>query len=346
MTPRLETVEEIFHAALDCEPGQLGAFLDKTCAGDQVLRAKVEALLASHQEAESFIETPVAAFDTSIIENGQADLLIGQMIGHYQISKLIGAGGMGVVYLAERADQQYEKQVAIKLIKRGMDTDSVLRHFRNERQILANFDHPNIARVLDGGATENGLPYFVMEYVEGLPIDAFCHTHALSIIERLKLFREVCAAVTYAHAHAVIHRDIKPSNILITGDGAPKLLDFGVAKILQPGGEGEPFATMTGLRLMTPEYASPEQMRGQTLTTATDVYSLGVVFYHLLTGEKPYHLKTGTPEEISRAIIEQEPPRPSTAVWIEIRDSRRDSSNYDSRFTIHEPCAVISTTSC
>jgi eukaryotic-like serine/threonine-protein kinase len=315
MTPaHLQTIEEVFHAALDCEPDQLDAFLDKTCAGDGVLRGKVEALLASHQQAGSFIETPVAALDTSIIENGETDLLIGQTMGHYQISKPIGAGGMGAVYLARRADQQYEKQVAIKLIKRGMDTDSVLRHFRNERQILASFDHPNIARLLDGGATDSGLPYFVMEYVEGLPIDAYCDRQALPIIERLKLFRQVCAAVTYAHRYTVIHRDIKPSNILVTSDGTPKLLDFGIAKILQPGGEAEPFATMTELRLMTPEYASPEQVRAQPLTTATDVYSLGVVLYRLLTGQKPYRLKTGTPEEISRAIIEQEPPRPSTAL--------------------------------
>ena len=174
MTPRLETVEEIFHAALVCEPGQLKAFLDERCGGDKVLRRKVEALLASHQQAGSFIETPIACLDKSIIEDEQPDLLIGHKVGHYKILKPIGAGGMGAVYLAERADQQYEKQVAVKLIKRGMDTDSVLRHFRNERQILASFDHPNIARLLDGGATESGLPYFVMEYVEGVPIDRYC----------------------------------------------------------------------------------------------------------------------------------------------------------------------------
>src|SRR5437762_13550043 len=221
---------------------------------------------------------------------------------------------MGTVYLAERANQQAEKQGAIKLINPGMDTDAVLRHFRNERQILASFDHPNIARLFDGGTTADGLPYFVMEYVEGLRIAQYCDRHHLSINERLQLFRQVCAAVSYAHRHTVIHRDIKPSNILVTSDGTPKLLDFGIAKILQPGGEAEPFATMTGLRLMTPEYASPEQVREQPLAIATDVYSLGVVLYQLLTGQKPYHLKTGTPEQISRAIIEQEPPRPSTAL--------------------------------
>ena len=291
MTPaRLQTIKEIFHAALDSEPGQLGVFLDKSCGGDEVLRHEVEALLASHQQAGGFIENPVAALTASIVENEQTDFLIGQKIGHYKISKWIGAGGMGAVYLAERADQQYEKRVAIKLIKRGMDSDSVLRHFRNERQILASFDHPNIARLFDGGVTESGLPYFVMEYVDGLPIDRYCDRHALSVIERLKLFRKVCSAVSYAHHHAVIHRDIKPSNILVTSDGTPKLLDFGIAKILQPEGEAEALATITGLHLMTPN-SSPEQVRGQTVTTATDVYSIGVVLYQLLAGQKPCPLE-------------------------------------------------------
>jgi len=313
MTPaRLQTIKEIFHAALDSEPGQLGVFLDKSCGGDEVLRHEVEALLASHQQAGGFIENPVVALTASIVEYEQTDFLIGQKIGHYKISKWIGAGGMGAVYLAERADQQYEKRVAIKLIKRGMDSDSVLRHFRNERQILASFDHPNIARLFDGGVTESGLPYFVMEYVDGLPIDRYCDRHALSVIDRLKLFRKVCSAVSYAHHHAVIHRDIKPSNILVTSDGTPKLLDFGIAKILQPEGEAEALPTITGLHLMTPEYASPEQVRGQTVTTATDVYSMGVVLYQLLAGQKPYRLKTRTPEEISRAILEQELQRPSS----------------------------------
>jgi serine/threonine protein kinase len=334
MTPRLETVEEIFHAALNCEPDQLNAFLDTRCTGDKTLRGKVQELLAAHQQAGSFIETPVADLArSSIADDHESELLINQTIGHYKISKLIGAGGMGAVYLAERADQQYKKQVAIKVIKRGMDTDSVLRHFRNERQILASFDHPNIGRLLDGGATESGLPYFVMEYVEGLPINTYCDAHALSITDRLKLFREVCAAVTYAHRHAVIHRDIKPSNILVTSDGMPKLLDFGIAKILQPSSGAEPLATMTGLRLMTPDYASPEQLRGEPVTTAAEVYSLGVVLYQMLTGQKPYRLKTQTPEEISRAIIEQEPPRPSVAVQ-KSRFERRDSA--DSQFTIYD----------
>ena len=328
MMPELETVEEIFHAALAGDPEQLSAFLDERCAGDEALRGKVEQLLAAHGQADGFIETRIATFASSILTDADdTDLLIGQRIGHYKVLQRISAGGMGTVYLAERADEQYEKQVAIKLIKRGMDTDSVLRHFRNERQILAGFDHPNIARLLDGGATESGLPYFVMEYVEGMPIDRYCEDHRLSIAERLKLFREACAAVTYAHRHTVIHRDIKPSNILVTKDGVPKLLDFGIAKILQPGDGAEALATITGFRLMTPEYASPEQVRGEPVSAATDVYSLGVVLYQLLTGQKPYRLKTRTPEEISRAIVEQEPPRPSTAVAANDGSSKSQAPN-------------------
>jgi eukaryotic-like serine/threonine-protein kinase len=311
---RLQVVEEVFHAALEQEPQQLGAFLDMACAGNWTLRGEVEALLAAHQEAGAFIETPVVTVDSNIFENGQAGRLVGQVIGQYRIVKPIGIGGMGVVYLARRADRQYEKFVAIKLIKRGMDTDSVLRHFRNERQILAGFDHANIARLLDGGTTESGLPYFVMEYVEGIPIDEYCDTHALSITGRLKLLREVCSAVSYAHRHAVIHRDIKPSNILVSSDGVPKLLDFGIAKILRPDGDAESVATMTGLRLMTPEYASPEQVRGLPLTTASDVYSLGVVLYRLLTGMLPYRMPSQSILDIARAIIELEPQKPSSVV--------------------------------
>ena len=315
MTPqRWKQVEAVFEQALEIPPDQRPAFVQNSCGGDEELRREVQSLLDSHLRAGSFIDQPSLFFASEEIDTCNASIASGQLIGSYRVVREIGRGGMGAVYLAERADEQYRKQVAIKLSKRGMDSDAVLRHFRNERQILANFDHPNIARLLDGSTAGTSLPYFVMEYVEGLPIDVYCETHALPLNERLELFREVCAAVTYAHRHAVIHRDIKPSNILVTSDGAPKLLDFGIAKILQPGGAMEASATMTGLRLLTPEYASPEQVQGKPVTTATDVYSLGVVLYQLLTGQKPYRLKTGTPEEISRAITEQEPTRPSTVV--------------------------------
>jgi non-specific serine/threonine protein kinase/serine/threonine-protein kinase len=222
---------------------------------------------------------------------------------------------MGHVYLAVRADEQYQKRVAIKVVKRGTDTDFVLRRFRQERQILAALDHPNIARLLDGGNTDDGLPYFVMEYIEGEPITAFCDRRELGVEERLGLFRTVCGAVQFAHQNFVVHRDLKPGNILVTTDGVPKLLDFGIAKLLNPELESRSIEmTVAGLRLFTPDYASPEQIRGERITTASDVYSLGVLLYQLLTGHRPYRVKSRTPEEIGRQVLEEEPERPSTAV--------------------------------
>ncbi|PYL27118.1 MAG: serine/threonine protein kinase, partial [Verrucomicrobia bacterium] len=237
MTPeRWKEIEAVFEKALDLPTNARTAFLEKSCNGDEELRREVESLLESHASAGSFIDERTLFISNEDLKDKEEGVPVGQLIGAYRTVREIGRGGMGAVYLAERADEQYRKQVAIKLIKRGMDTDSVLRHFRNERQILAGFDHPNIARLFDGGTTDNGLPYFVMEYVEGLPINEYCAAHKISLVERLKLFREVCAAVSYAHRHTVIHRDIKMSNILVTNDGTPKLLDFGIAKILQPGG--------------------------------------------------------------------------------------------------------------
>jgi eukaryotic-like serine/threonine-protein kinase len=222
---------------------------------------------------------------------------------------------MGTVYLAHRADDQYQKRVAIKLVSSGMDSSSILRRFRNERQILASLDQPNIAKLLDGGTTEAGMPYFVMDYIEGIPIDQYCDDNRLSTAARLRLFRTVCLAVHYAHQNLVVHRDIKPSNILITADGTPKLLDFGIAKVMNPELAAAVIEqTMTGYVPMTPAYASPEQVRGASVTTLTDVYSLGVVLYQLLTGHAPYHFKSSDPAEIARIICEREPPKPSTVV--------------------------------
>jgi serine/threonine protein kinase len=219
---------------------------------------------------------------------------------------------MGRVYLAARVDQQYQKRVAIKVIKADVDRDEVVSRFRRERQILASLDHPNISRFLDGGATADGRPYFVMEYVEGKAIDKYCDRHRLSIPERLKLFRQLCAAVEYAHRNLIVHRDIKPGNILVTAEGVPKLLDFGIAKLVNPGLSGEA-GTMTGLA-MTPEFASPEQARGEPVTTISDVYSLGVLLYLILTGHLPYRFKTRQTLDVLRAVCEDEPEKPSTAV--------------------------------
>jgi serine/threonine protein kinase len=302
MSARLETVEAIFHAALDREPLEVAAFLDERCAAMNRCAARSKDCWPLIRRREISSRRRSLRSRRGFFDEELPDRLIGQTIGHYQIEKRIGSGGMGVVYLARRADRQYEKLVAIKLIKRGMDTDAVLRHFRNERQILAGFDHPNIARLLDGDTTDDGLPYFVMEYVEGQPIDQYCDRKALSITGRLQLFRQVCGAVSYAHRRAVIHRDIKPSNILVGADGEPKLLDFGIAKLLPQAGDAEPAATMIGVHVMTPEYASPEQVRGAPATTVSDVYSLGMVLYRLLTGRLPYRLPGGCSATYARAV--------------------------------------------
>lgn len=311
---RLKKAGELFHAALEQRPEQRAIFLEQTCSGDQLLREEVESLLAAHQKAESFMKLPAVSVVAVELLDQEEQLVEGQQIGSYKIIREIGRGGMGAVYLAERADQQYKKHVAIKLIKRGMDTDYVLQHFRNERQILANFDHPNIARLLDGGSTETGLPFFVMEYVEGKAIDDYCDEQGLNITQRLELFQQVCAAVTYAHRHLVIHRDIKPSNIVVTAEGIPKLLDFGIAKILQSETSGEAGVTLTDMRVMTPEFASPEQVQGVPVTTATDVYSLGVVLYELLTGCSPYRFTSRAPLEIARIITASQPQLPSAMI--------------------------------
>jgi serine/threonine protein kinase len=237
-----------------------------------------------------------------------------EKIGPYRIVREIGHGGMAVVYLAERDDQNYRSRVAIKMVKPGIGTDPVLERFRNERQTLAALDHPNVVKLLDGGRTELGLPYLVMEYVEGLPIDRYCDLNQLSIASRLRLFRTVCSAVQYAHQNLVIHRDLKPGNILVTKEGVPRLLDFGIAKLLNPECQDTPLVTRMDWRVMTPDYASPEQVRGQPVTSATDIYSLGVLLYEILTGHRPLPVGDRPWKEIERMVSEQEPASPSTRV--------------------------------
>lgn len=316
MTPeRWQEIKRLFEVALEMEPDQRMVFLDQACAGDEVIRAEVESLLTENKEMGSFINVSPLADAAGFITHFDEESVAGKQVGPYKIIREIGHGGMGAVYLAVRADDQYKKRVAIKLVKRGMDTNSILRRFRSERQILASLDHPNIARLFDGGTTEDSLPYFVMEWIEGIPITEYCDNHNLTTVERLKIFRTVCAAVRYAHQNLVVHRDIKPSNVIITSDGTPKLLDFGIAKLLNPELSAETIdPTATSLRLMTPEYASPEQVRGEVITTSSDVYSLGVVLYELLTGHRPYRVATQLPHEILRVVCEDEPVRPSTAV--------------------------------
>ena len=308
---RAQRLAELVKSAVECEPEARPAFLDDQCRSDPAMRAEIESLLQQQEGASQFIEIPALHLTAKSFMRESA-FRAGQTVGGYEIISLIGSGGMGEVYLAE--DGQLHRKVALKLVRRGMDSEDIIRHFKREEQILASLTHPNIARLYGGAVTSEGIPYFVMEYVEGARLDYYCVEQKLTIPERLQLFRRICSAVSYAHQHLVIHRDLKPANIRVTADGEPKLLDFGIAKFLEPQTSDIAEQTMTLLGVMTPEYASPEQVRGETMTTASDVYSLGVVLYELLTGQKPYQIANRTPTAVERAIMEQEPQRPSTAV--------------------------------
>ncbi len=319
-------IKETFSAVAELPLDERAAILQSF---DPLIRDEVEKLLAANDSAGDFIASPIH------VENGHSKFTDEAMLGHeiddYVILEKIGEGGMGTVYLAEHRDQEFLQRVALKLIKRGMDTNAVLKRFFVERQILASLDHRNIARLLDGGSTEHGLPYLVMELVEGENIRSFCDEHRYGTNERLQLFLKVCHAISYAHQKLIVHRDIKPSNIVVTDSGEPKLLDFGIAKLLSPDWDATTTeATATNFRLMTPEYASPEQLRGQMTTTATDVYSLGVVLYELLTGERPYKFISKDPFEISREILTIEPPRPSSVVsgqWSVVSNGKATHDN-------------------
>ncbi len=302
--------------ALDLSPGERAAFLAEACQGDAALLAEALSLVEHGQGTGEFLGRPAYALaggeDLGGLETGS--LQPGDELGDCRVISLLGEGGMGEVYLAE--DTRLERRVAVKLLKRRLDDASLVRRFRHERRVLAALTHPNIARLYGGGTTPEGRSYLVMEYVEGERLDRYGATRKLGITERLALFRKVCAAVSYAHQNLVVHRDLKPANIRVTPEGEPKLLDFGIAKLLDPEGDAastdaDPTATLLGA--MTPEYASPEQLRGETITTVSDVYSLGVVLYELLCGQRPYTLKNRRPDELARAICEQDPPRLSTA---------------------------------
>lgn len=303
-----QEIKKVFNKAIDLSATERQKFLEE-CKAE--LRGEVEELIAAHYEAENFIAAP-ALVEAGLSGDDENDAFIGTQIDSYKIIREIGAGGMGTVYLAIRSDDAFHKRVAVKLIRRGMDTNAVLKRFVMERRILAQLEHPFIASLLDGGSTASGLPYLVMEYVEGIPINKFCSRHGYSIEERLRLFQKVCQAVSHAHQNLVVHRDIKPSNILVTSEGEPKLLDFGIAKLLNPDWSLDTNeATATMFRVMTPEYASPEQIRGLPVNTASDVYSLGVVLYELLTGERPYKIESCAPEEVARVVLTSDPVRPS-----------------------------------
>ncbi|HKU14754.1 MAG TPA: serine/threonine-protein kinase [Steroidobacteraceae bacterium] len=316
MTPeRWGRVKEIFSTALEREPTQRAPYLEVACEGDEELRAEVKSLLEAHDTAGAFIEEDAAQRIGLAGAQSRKDW-IGRRLGPYRIVGEAGRGGMSEVFRAVRDDQQYEKQVAIKLLKPGLDTDSLLRRFKAERQILAQLSHPHIAHLLDGGATEEGAPYLVMEFIEGKPIDVYCDERQLGVDERLDLFRALCSAVHYVHQHLMVHGDLKCGNVLVTGQGVVKLLDFGIAKLLSPtpaSGQAEP--RNTSFLALTPEYASPEQVRGEPISTASDIYSLGVLLYRLLSGALPYEATGSTTWALAKQICEHDPKPPSvTAV--------------------------------
>jgi WD40 repeat protein/serine/threonine protein kinase len=315
MTPaRWQQIDQLFEATLDLPAERRAAFLEESCLGDPALRREVEQLLAAGARADDFFEAAPVEVVSEVFDGAPASCFAGSSVGPYKILRELGRGGMGVVWLAERADDQYHQQVAIKLLWPGLNKAEVVRRFRRERQILANLHHPNIAQLYDGGTTEDGRPYFVMEYVAGVPITEYCNVRRLPITERLRLFGQVCAAVQYAHQNLVVHRDLKPSNILVTQAEEVKLLDFGIARVLDPERHGLTARPTTHGLMMTPEYASPEQMRGDPITTASDVYSLGLVLYELLTGQSPYRFKSRSLPELVRVVCEQEALAPSIAV--------------------------------
>jgi serine/threonine protein kinase/tetratricopeptide (TPR) repeat protein len=323
---RWRRVAAILDEVLELEAAPRSAYLDRACVGDPELRREVDALLAADSASGEFLAGSVESYLPVLVSGSVLDeTLTGglpehERIGPYRVLRELAHGGMGAVYLAERADGQFEQRVAVKLIRRGMDSEEVHRRFRAERQILARLNHPNIARLLDGGITADGQPWFAMEYVDGEPLVTWCQARQTSLAGRIELFRDVCDAVRYAHQSLVVHRDLKPSNILVTQQGQTKLLDFGIAKLLEDGGTGlvdgggSAPATRTELRVMTPEYAAPEQVRGEPVTTATDVYALGAVLYELLTEQRAHQFERQTPAEVERVICDTEPTRPSQVV--------------------------------
>jgi eukaryotic-like serine/threonine-protein kinase len=326
MTPaQWQKVKRLLDDALELHPAERATFLKSLSEDEAEVRDELESLLRAHEAQPNFLESPYllgAANDSGNSESSAA--WVGRVLGSYRLLELIGEGGMGAIFRAVRADELHDRPVAVKLIRSGLSKEFFLRRFNEERRILGSLDHPNIARLLDGGASPEGMPYVVMEFVDGVPIDVFCCRQGLSIRERLQLFRVVCAAVQYAHQNLIVHRDLKPANILVTNDGQPKLLDFGIAKIRDPRQGAEVERSLTLLPMMTPDFASPEQVRGASITTASDIYSLGVILYVLLTGRRPYGSEQRTPHEIMKAICETMPLKPSGTV---LRDATTTSAS-------------------
>ncbi|MCH9650495.1 MAG: serine/threonine-protein kinase [Deltaproteobacteria bacterium] len=332
------TLEEVFERAVELEGEEREAFLQQRCSDDEKLLQVLQSLLASDESAGAYLEGPLAEAEVEA-KPAASPLAKGHWVGPFQILEKLGEGGMSTVYRATRQDDTFHRQVALKVIRRGMESAETLRRLRIERQILARLEHPHIARLYEGGMTEEGLPYFVMELVDGVPIDHFCQQHQLSIDDRLELVKKICGAVQYAHQNLIVHRDLKPNNILVTADGEPKLLDFGIAKLLDPTTVSKTEATSAWVRLLTPHYAAPEQLEGKPVSTATDVYSLGVLLYKLLTGELPFLRKSHQSlKDLEALVLSSKPPKPSLVAQ---RQRARQSSGSHSREGAQETASSI-----
>jgi eukaryotic-like serine/threonine-protein kinase len=322
-------IQDIFKGALELPSSERTEYLKRVCGDDENLRCEVASLLANDNNHTATLHSLVSN-NLQRLAQASVSSEIGARVGPYRLVRALGGGGMGIVYLGVRSDDHYFQIVAVKMIRNGLASPALVQRFRAERQILATLTHPNIGVILDGGDTEDGRPYIVMEYVEGQPITMASETHSLSIRQRIELFRSVCSAVRYAHQKMVVHRDIKPANVLLTPDGIVKLIDFGISKPLAPelipGGLA---ATEDGRRLMTPDYASPEQLLGRKVTTATDIYSLGVVLFELLTGAQPYTLRDLSPGAAEKVVCEQEIRKPSSISGLPKQTSKTLAGDLD-----------------
>jgi len=314
-------IKTIFFNAVELDDKQREAYLNDACKTPE-LKKEILTLISAHDKSETFLEEPIVPIEP-VSDN--SNLFIGKVFGKYKIEKLIARGGMGLVYLGVR-DDEVKQQAAVKIINPGVASGIVIKKFQTERQTLANLNHPNISRLLDGGLTEDGIQYLVMEYIEGIPIDEYCDSNKLNIKERLKLFLKVASVVQYAHQNLVVHRDLKPSNILITKEGEPKLLDFGIAKILSPEDGIIETATHGSGWNLTPEFASPEQIKGEVITTTSDVYSLGIILYKLLTGHSPYKIKSRFHSDIRQVITQTEPTKPSDIIYQTVEKDLEDNN--------------------
>jgi len=311
-TEKINIVKLIFEKALGIHLSERDRFLEKECYGDEEIKKEVKSLLDAYTQTEDFLEVPTIQSLENMESATPIDPLIGKHIGNYLIEGEVGIGGMGIVYKGKRDDKEFEHKIAVKILKHNFNSEYVLKRFQIERQTLANLQHPNIARLLDGGKSDDGLPYLVMEFIDGVPITEYCDKNKLTTRSRLELFRTVCGAVQYAHQNLVVHRDIKPGNVLVNQEGRPKLLDFGIAKLIDKNvNETDKGLTKTGMWNLTPEYASPEQINGENITTRSDIYSLGILLYELITGHQPYKITGATPAAISKIITEEQIDKPS-----------------------------------